>query len=112
MNLGCAGTETWIEKGTECDSKSPPGQKERFQLWVLLFGYMIYDGDRDDLGGPLISGYSVCKSICDTSLYTEDTLGLHCTRDSSPDCSESVTIDFVTLTLAVSMVTIDYRTAK
>lgn len=112
VSLGCAGMETWIDKGTKSNSKSPPGQKERLQLWVLLLGYMIYDGDREDLGGPLIRGYSVCKSICETSLYTEDALGLHCTRVSSPDCSESVTDDFVTLALAVSMVTIDYRTAK
>lgn len=76
MSLGCAGTKTWTDKGTKCDnkgtksdSKSPPGQKERFQLWVLLSGCVICDGDRDDLGGPLIRGYSVCKSICDTCVH-------------------------------------------
>lgn len=127
-------SETWIDKETKpkwCGSKSPPGQGERLQLWILLLRNMECDGDRDDLGGPkglcrakswnfftsilsnttnLILSFLDCYSFSKST--QEDTLGLHCHRNSSPNCSVSVIDDFVVLALAMSMVTIDYRTTK
>lgn len=52
LNMGDC-SETWIDKETEskwCGSKSPPGQGERLQLWILLLRNMECDGDRDNLG--------------------------------------------------------------
>lgn len=105
-------SETWIDKETKpkwCGSKSPPGQGEKLELRVLLFEYTECDGDRDDFGGS--TGFSRAKSwnfftsvLSNTtnlilsfldsyslSVSTQkDTLGLHCRRHSSPNCSATV----------------------
>lgn len=72
VSPGCAGTGTRIDKGTKCDSKSPPGQKGRFQLWLLLFGYVIYDGDGDDMGA-LLEGDTQFAKVYVTPLCTPKT---------------------------------------
>lgn len=100
-------------------------------MWVLLFEYTECDGDRDDFG--VFTGFSRAKSwnfftsvlsnttnliltFLDSCLFSEstqgDALGLHCRRHSSPNCSATVVDDFVVLALAMSMVTVDYRTTK
>lgn len=92
---------------------------------------MECDGDRDDFGGS--KGFSRAKSwnfftsvlsntinlilfFLDSYSFSkstqEDALGLHCRRDSSPNCSVTVIDDFIVLTLTMSMVTVDYRTTK
>lgn len=90
---------------------------------------MECDGDRDDLGDSkglsrakswnfftsiLSNTTNLILSFLDSFSKStqEDALGLHCHRDSSPNCSVSVIDDFVVLALAMSMVTTDYRTTK
>lgn len=81
-----------IREPSQCGviARASQGQEERLQLWVLLFGYMVYDRDRDDLRGISYKGATQFAKVYVTPPCTqEDVLGLHCNRDSSPNCSES-----------------------
>lgn len=126
-------SETWIDKETKpkwCGSKSPPGQGEKLEFRVLLFEYTECDGDRDDFGGS--TGFSRAKSwnsslLCSQTPPISYFLSLTLThfpevhRKTHSACTDVDTPVHivlrlwsinVVLALAMSMVTVDYRTTK